>query len=76
MPKYLLLAKVDQIVTKEVKFEIVAASEEEAQAKAREALQAYPQAIKIEGINRIMTNKTQYWIPRSIEFSSTKEEND
>jgi hypothetical protein len=73
MPTYSLFAKVDQIVTKEVKLQIVAGSEEEAEAKAREALQTYPEPVTVKGVDRILTSKSHYWIPRSIEFVKISE---
>lgn len=74
MPSYIMIAKVDQIVTKEIQLTVNAGSEEEAENKAREALQLYPQPIFVEGVKRIITNKSTYWIPKSIEFSRLEEE--
>ena len=71
MKEYNVVAKVDQIVTREIKLTVVASSEEQAQEKAREALQTYPEPIKVDGLNRILTSKAHYWIPRSIEFIKT-----
>ena len=74
MAKYSLRAKVDQIVTKEVQFLVVAGSEEEAEEKARNALQTYPEPVTDPDIKRILTQKSHYWIPRNIEFVESKEE--
>ena len=70
MTTYVVLAKVDQIVTKEVRLEITAGSEEEASKKALDALQEYPKAIQEAGVNRVVTIKSNYWIPRSIDVTS------
>jgi hypothetical protein len=74
MPTYSVSVKVDQIVTKDVKLQIVAGSEEEAETKAREALQTYPEPVTVKGVNRILTAKSHYWIPRSIEFVKISED--
>lgn len=74
MANYNVLAKIDQIVTKEVQLLISANSEEEAISKTREALEVYPQPIKVVGINRLVTNKSRYWIPRDIEIVTVEEE--
>lgn len=74
MTEYTVLAKVDQIVTKEVQLFVSAGSEEEAMEKAREALQTYPEPVSVRGVNRMVTNKSHYWIPRSIEFVQVKQE--
>lgn len=65
---YRVTAQIDQIVTKEVQLLIEARSEEEAQEKARDALQSYPEAVATEGIPRMVTNKSHFWIPKSIDF--------
>jgi two-component SAPR family response regulator len=69
-----MIAKIDQIVTKEVKLLIVAGSEEEAEDKARQALQTYPKPVTVDGVNRMVTNKATYWIPKSIELRRIEEE--
>lgn len=74
MPSYDVMAKVDQIVTKEVRMYIDAGSEEEAQDKATSALNSYPEPITVSGIRRMVTQKSTYWIPKSVEFVITKEE--
>lgn len=74
MANYEVLAKVDQIVTKEVQLIVVAGSEEEAMEKAREALQTYPEPVEQQGVKRMVTNKSHYWIPKSIEFVKVAEE--
>ena len=70
--KYSVLAKVDQIVTKEVYLLVEARSEEEAQEKARDALQTYPEKVNTPGVLRILVNKSHYWIPKGIDFLKTK----
>jgi hypothetical protein len=72
---YQVRAKVDQIVTKEIHLDVLAGSEEEAEDKARAALGEYPEAVTSPNIKRMVTVKQHYWIPKSIEFGSTKEEN-
>ena len=74
MGKYVVTVKVDQIVTKEVVLNITAGSEEEAERKATTALQTYPDKVDEVGVNRIVTTKSRYWIPRSIDVVSTKPE--
>ena len=74
MTTYVVLAKIDQIVTKEVRLEVVAGSEEEASKKAVDALQEYPKAIQEAGVNRVVTLKSNYWIPRSIDVTKITEE--
>lgn len=69
---YRVTATVDQIVTKEVQLLIEARSEEEAQEKARDALATYPEAVSTPGVKRIVTNKSHYWIPKSIDFLRIK----
>lgn len=69
---YNVVAKLDRIVTKEVALVIEARSEEEAQAKAVEALQAYPGPVTTEGVRRMVTNKSNYWVPKDIEFIKTE----
>ena len=74
--KYDILAKVDQVVTKEIKLSVTARNEDEAEEKAREALQVYPDPCFVDGVNRILTTKSHYWIPRSIEFVKKQEGKD
>lgn len=77
MPAYTIDAKVDQIVTKEVQLLIEAPDQEEAERKARSVLQDYPAETEYDPmIHRIVTRKSRYWIPKSIEFVSVKEENE
>lgn len=73
MTHYSLKAKVDQIVTKEIRLELEAGSEEEAQEKALEALQDYPRPVKVKGIDCVLTIKANYWIPRDITITEIKE---
>lgn len=70
--KYSVLVKVDQIVTKEVQLLVEARSEEEAHEKARGALSSYPEPVSTPGVLRIVTNKSHYWIPKSIDFLKIK----
>lgn len=74
MPSYIMIAKVDQIVTKEVQLLVNAGSEEEAEDMARRALQTYPKPVEEPGVARMVTNKAHYWIPRDIEITKIKEE--
>jgi hypothetical protein len=74
MASYIMIAKVDQVVTREVQLLVNARSEEEAEDKARQSLQMYPKPVTIDGVNHIVTNKATYWIPKSIEFGRIKEE--
>jgi len=75
---YNVVAKVDQIVTKEVHLVISAGSEEEAEAISRQALNVYPSKLEFEDHNKvknILTVKSTSWIPKSIDFKSVKEVN-
>lgn len=74
MAKYIVIADVDQIVTKEVQLLIVAGSEEEAIVKARNALSEYPAPVNEPAVKRMVANKSRYWIPKSIDFKSVSEE--
>lgn len=71
MARYEVVANVDQIVTKTIRLLVSANSEEEAQDKSRAALAEYPKPIPDTGIERILTIKSNYWIPKSIDFVST-----
>lgn len=74
MGRYNVLAKLDQIVTKEIKLLVVGGSEEEAMEKARAALNEYPKPVNEPSVQRVITNKAQYWVPRSIEFVRVEED--
>lgn len=74
MPKYTVIAKIDQIVTKEIKLVVAAGSEEEAQAKATTALGEYPDKVTEPSVLRMVTMKSNYWIPKSVEFVKTEEQ--
>jgi hypothetical protein len=74
MASYIMIAKVDQIVTREVQLLVVAGSEKEAEDKARQALQMFPKPVTVEGVDRMVVNKANYWIPKSIDFTSINEE--
>lgn len=74
MGEYIVVAKIDQIVTKEVQLLVVAGSEEEAMQKATTALGEYPQPVHEPSVRRMVTNKAHYWIPKSIEFVQVEEE--
>jgi hypothetical protein len=72
---YKVTAKVDQIVTREVHLVVTAGTEEEAEAKAREALQLYPQAIDpVLGVTNLLTVKQNFWIPKSVDIVKIKQE--
>jgi hypothetical protein len=74
MPTYSFTAKIDQIVTREVMLLVTAGSEEEAEDKARQALQTYPKPITVDGVVRMVAKKAHYWIPKSIDFTRIKED--
>lgn len=74
MTKFVVNAKVDQIVTKDIVLQLEARTEEEAEEKCRSALQTYPEPLEGQRIDRIITTKTQHWIPRDIEFTSIRQE--
>jgi hypothetical protein len=77
MPAYSIRAKIDQIVTKEVQLLIEAEDVDAAKVMAREALQEYPAPVPYNPmIHRIVTTKSSYWIPKSIEFIESREETD
>lgn len=74
MASYIMIAKIDQIVTREVQLLVVAGSEEDAESKARQALQEFPKPVTVEGVRRVVVSKTNYWIPKSIDFTSINED--
>lgn len=77
MPAFTIDVKVDQIVTKEIQLVIEAPDQAEAERKARAVLQDYPAETAYDPmIHRIITRKSRYWIPKSIDFISVKEENE
>lgn len=73
---YTVRAKVNQIVTKDIRLLVRAGSEEEAMEKARQALHEYPDKVTVKGILRVLTESARYWIPRDIEFTEAREEKD
>ena len=66
--KFNLKVRLDQVVTKELTVVVEARTKAEAQTKAREALQTFPEAHAVEGVSRIEAKKHSYWIPRTIDF--------
>jgi hypothetical protein len=77
MPAYSIIVKIDQIVTKDVQLLIEADTPEAAEAKARGALEVYPAPIPYDPmIHRIVTKKSHYWIPKSIEVVAIKEDDE
>lgn len=75
MPEYTLLAKVEQIVTKEIQMSVTASSQEDAKSKAEEALKSYPNPINCVGVDRILTKSSNYWVPSKIETTFLKRKN-
>lgn len=70
---YKVVAKVDQIVTREIHLTVEANSEEEAEEKSTLALKVYPEPIdKTLNIKNIVTVKQHHWIPKSVEVKSIK----
>ena len=74
MIDYIVKAKIDQIVTRNLELVVSANSEEEASVKVREALSEYPKPVTVEGISRILVLKSDYWIPRDIDLRVRKKE--
>jgi hypothetical protein len=76
MPAFSLLAKLDRIVTQEIKLLIEAPSQEEAEKIAREVLDVYPAPLPGTNpmVHRVVVQKVQYWIPKSVDFVAVKEE--
>lgn len=72
MPEFNIVAKVDRIVTSEVKLSIEAEDEQEAMDKATKALAEYPEPVHTDGILRIQTTKSNHWIPRSVDFTRVR----
>ena len=72
--KYKLRVKVNQIVTREINLLVDANSEEDAERKAREALEEYPKPVKVGGVSSILVTKTNYWIPKDLEFVYNRSE--
>ncbi len=75
LPTYRVTAKVDQIVTREIQLEVKAGSEEEAEAKARDALNVYPEPNTDSDVVSILPVKQHFWIPKSVDFTKTKKVN-
>ena len=73
MTTFRVVAEIDQIVTKKVQLLVEAESSDLAEQKALDALHDYPKAVGVEGVHRIVTVKSNYWIPKSIDIKSTKE---
>lgn len=76
MPRYVINAKVDQIVTKTVQLLVEGGSEEEAEDTARLALNTFPEPLVDDNVRRILVKKSHYWIPKSIEFTQIVEDKD
>ena len=73
MSLYDVTVKVDQIVTKEVNLTVEANSEEEAESFSRQALDTYPKPVACPNVKTIVTTKSTYWIPKSLDFMSIKQ---
>jgi hypothetical protein len=75
MPAFSIHARVDQIVTKDVILLIEAGNEEEAKDKAKTVLETYPAPGPYDPmVHRVVTKKSHYWIPKSIDFVEIQEE--
>lgn len=74
MVDYVIKAKVDQIVTRNIELVISASSEEEAALKTRQALSEFPEKVTVDGVNKILVLKSHYWIPRDIDLNIRKKE--
>lgn len=72
MTEYLVVAKTDQVVTKEIQLLVEAENEGEAMAKATSALGEYPREVTEQGIKRIKSLSAHYWIPKAIEFKKVR----
>ena len=76
MPSYILKARVDQIVTKEIELDVKASTRDAAEIIARRALELFPAPIEEPSVTRIQVKKSNYWIPRDIQFINYEKEND
>ena len=76
MPEFNIVAKIDRIVTSEVRLTVDAVDAHEAMDRATRALSEYPEPVTVEGVNRIQTVKAQHWIPKSVEFTRVHEVKD
>lgn len=74
MANYNVLAKVNQIVTKDVQLLIKANDPEDAEDKARTALMDYPGPVADRDVRRISTIKTNHWVPRDIDIVTIEKE--
>lgn len=75
MTSYSIQAKLDQIVTKDIYLLIDAGSPEEAEELARSILQHFPHPVPYNPkVKRVVEEKTTHWIPKSIEFTSVREQ--
>lgn len=75
MNEYIIVVKTDQVVTKEIKVNIAAESEDEAKEVILRALETYPAEVTEPAISRMLTTKSHCWIPKSIEFLTVNEKN-
>lgn len=74
MTLYTVIAKVDQITTRDVQVLVEADSEEEAQGKVREVMQIHPQESTVEGVRKVLVTRQNYWMPRDIDIIKTRKE--
>jgi hypothetical protein len=74
MTLFTVIAKVDQITTRDVQVLVEADSEEEAQGKVREVMQIHPQSSEVVGVRKVLVTRQNYWMPRDIEIIRTRKE--
>lgn len=74
MAEYTIRAKVDQIVTSQLRIVVLASSEEEAYKKAREAVEEFPEPVSVAGIKRMGRLSARYWIPRNVDLELEEQE--
>jgi hypothetical protein len=73
--KYIVTATVNQVVTKEIQLLVEAVHPEEAAQATKDALLAYPEAISVAGVKRVLTAKAKYGLPMDIAILSIKDPN-
>lgn len=74
MTLFTVIAKVDQITTRDVQVLVEAETEEEAQGKVREVMQIHPQESTVAGVKKVLVTRQNYWMPRDIDIIKTRKE--
>lgn len=77
MPVFEVEFKVDQVVTKSIRAEVVARNSEEAEKIVLKAADSYPKEVMDRRVSRMVTVDSNYWPPRSkiVEGITKKDKN-